>query len=612
MSLIPYRKNIYVGFCMPDKTIVIEPKFDEAFPFINGFAWVKFQGKWGIIKEVGTYQIEPKYDNIDTPYLQYYSPERPIRVGVGDKSGVIINNVEIVAPIYDFNPLQVTEGVFMVVKDEKVGYINSHQKFIIPFGDNTIFNNSFSTNGKANWLQKENTIWNIHTNQTIAINEIFDGFERELENTNAFLCYKKQENKILYGIQDISGKVIFEPILGYVWHENDGFLNVGINNLQGMYTYDFKEIFPIEYHTIIHFKDDIFTCFIDEKCILLNLKREQVFLEYIPKSAQINLIYNTYQYIEFIDKGNLNYCDFDGKIFFSIPVAEISEKHISGTYVVKVGYGPLFALITKTKTYVLDIEKHTFITLDFTILFIRFFDSTYANIIDENGREYLYNLQNGENNYPFIITLANENYYIISDKAGNYGAMDKDSNITMPLGDFKIGFNHINFGNYHRFFIQRHNKTYEHDAYGYPYWVDVIKNIVYAEDLPVIEPIDIQTIKDYKKIEIEIPETDPLYLFWKNKPTKRWRKSLKEGDVIFTERNIKDTEIVLDAFIYKLYKLPNDKLESVKQVLLDIQDLQRKHSGFIETLEREELYVFLRDASIMEGFGEIFEEFKSF
>jgi hypothetical protein len=48
------------------------------------------------------------------------------------------------------------------------------------------------------------------------------------------------------------------------------------------------------------------------------------------------------------------------------------------------------------------------------------------------------------------------------------------------------------------------------------------------------------------------------------------------------------------------------------QVLLDIQAVQKKYGGFIETLERDELYVFLNEVADYEGFNVIFEKFRSF
>ena len=47
-ELIPYRKGDKWGFCTPDKKIVISPKYDGAWEFTEGFAWVELNGKWGL------------------------------------------------------------------------------------------------------------------------------------------------------------------------------------------------------------------------------------------------------------------------------------------------------------------------------------------------------------------------------------------------------------------------------------------------------------------------------------------------------------------------------------------------------------------------------------
>ena len=44
-ELIPYRKGDKWGFCTPDKKMVVQPKYDEAWRFSEGLAWVKLNGK---------------------------------------------------------------------------------------------------------------------------------------------------------------------------------------------------------------------------------------------------------------------------------------------------------------------------------------------------------------------------------------------------------------------------------------------------------------------------------------------------------------------------------------------------------------------------------------
>lgn len=43
------------GFCTQSGRMVIKPKYDNAFPFRDGFAAVERDGKWGYINEQGVY-----------------------------------------------------------------------------------------------------------------------------------------------------------------------------------------------------------------------------------------------------------------------------------------------------------------------------------------------------------------------------------------------------------------------------------------------------------------------------------------------------------------------------------------------------------------------------
>ena len=67
-QLIPYRKGDKWGFCTPDKKMVVQPKYDDAWSFSEGLAWVKLNGKVGFIDKTGKEIVTPKYD-----YALYFS-----------------------------------------------------------------------------------------------------------------------------------------------------------------------------------------------------------------------------------------------------------------------------------------------------------------------------------------------------------------------------------------------------------------------------------------------------------------------------------------------------------------------------------------------------------
>ncbi len=63
------------GYINDEFELVIKAKYDKAYPFYNGFAWVKVDGAYGLINKDGDYVIKPKYDYVDElyRYFSYYS-----------------------------------------------------------------------------------------------------------------------------------------------------------------------------------------------------------------------------------------------------------------------------------------------------------------------------------------------------------------------------------------------------------------------------------------------------------------------------------------------------------------------------------------------------------
>ncbi|WP_182503501.1 hypothetical protein [Peribacillus huizhouensis] len=93
---------------------------------------------------------------------------------------------------------------------------------------------------------------------------------------------------------------------------------------------------------------------------------------------------------------------------------------------------------------------------------------------------------------------------------------------------------------------------------------------------------------------------------------------MADGDDIFTLKNIEATNKVLDSFINNFKKLgvkpkKGEILENVKEVVIQLNELNDKYSYFIETMEREELYEFITEADRIAGLkveGDITEEWR--
>jgi len=97
-----------------------------------------------------------------------------------------------------------------------------------------------------------------------------------------------------------------------------------------------------------------------------------------------------------------------------------------------------------------------------------------------------------------------------------------------------------------------------------------------------------------------------LQEFKNNKPTEEWRESLEEGDELFTEDAITESERVLDEFIDGLISLGDTGNEEgimklAEKAVTEFNALNEKYDYYIETLEREDLCDFIMEAAQIAG-----------
>jgi hypothetical protein len=90
-------------------------------------------------------------------------------------------------------------------------------------------------------------------------------------------------------------------------------------------------------------------------------------------------------------------------------------------------------------------------------------------------------------------------------------------------------------------------------------------------------------------------------------PTIDWKQSMLEGDDLFTEKNIADSEALFQSFLKEVTVSAEKKdaskiYSSLEKAVKGFNRLQEKHNGFIETLEREQIIEFLEEAVRLTGF----------
>ncbi|MDX1445844.1 WG repeat-containing protein [Lishizhenia sp.] len=92
--------------------------FEEAKPFVNGYAAVKLEGGWTLIDKSGELQSFPGYRELSNCGGKYFQTLERAKVGMVNAQGV-----EVIPPIYDLIT-KVSDEVVQVVKDGKVGYLH--------------------------------------------------------------------------------------------------------------------------------------------------------------------------------------------------------------------------------------------------------------------------------------------------------------------------------------------------------------------------------------------------------------------------------------------------------------------------------------------------------
>lgn len=65
VMLFPYEENGKWGFKNANDSIIIKPKFEEAYPTFNSRGRIKYNGKYGFIDEKGEIIIKPKFDSAE-------------------------------------------------------------------------------------------------------------------------------------------------------------------------------------------------------------------------------------------------------------------------------------------------------------------------------------------------------------------------------------------------------------------------------------------------------------------------------------------------------------------------------------------------------------------
>ena len=219
------------GFIDKSGKVVIPIKYDYAWSFSEGLAWVKLNGKYGFIDKTDKVVIPIKYDGVGR------FSEGLTRVKLNGKWGFIDKTGKVVIPIKYDDAWSFSEGLALVDRNNKEGFIDKTDKAVIPIKYDGAWSFSeglaeVNLNGKCGFIDKSGKV-------VIPIK--YDAAWSFSEGLALVILNGK------YGFIDKSGKVIIPIKYDYAWDFSEGLAEVRLNWKYGFIDKSGKVIIPIKY-----------------------------------------------------------------------------------------------------------------------------------------------------------------------------------------------------------------------------------------------------------------------------------------------------------------------------------------------------------------------------
>ena len=199
--------------------------FDLAGDFKNGYAIVNRKEKFGLLNANGTFNIEPKYAELA------FIGNGLIKALTDDETWGILNvNGETILP-FEYQAIgEFHEGLALVAKENKFGYINDQGLFIIPmkylFSSIMLSTGQFQ-NGFALFKQKFKSVLIDTTGKTIS----FAGSEDYGRPSAGFIPIRRNKK---WGYTDMKGKIIIQCKYEFAESFEKGFAVIKQNKMKGL------------------------------------------------------------------------------------------------------------------------------------------------------------------------------------------------------------------------------------------------------------------------------------------------------------------------------------------------------------------------------------------
>lgn len=264
-NLVPFLlKNGRYSYVLPKtKNVAFQKQFDNAMPFYNGIAFVKYRSKWGAIDSLGKYVIQPQFDyirQIPGGFIEGYSSV----YGEDEYFSAFRNN------FYSFEEFSIPDTLFQYPSK----YIPNFN-FVTHFGNESNFEDYAIVKVRNS---EDYFIVNKKLNYAVKINE--DKFERVTYNEGrAYLRLDRVDNysngffKVGFRVLNSNSSVKFvnylnvkgEFLLNENYYEYDDDIS-GFNNGLAIVKKDEKygfidssrnEIIPLKYSSLSKFSNGV-------------------------------------------------------------------------------------------------------------------------------------------------------------------------------------------------------------------------------------------------------------------------------------------------------------------------------------------------------------------
>lgn len=218
--LRPTSLNGKYGYIDRKGKIVIEAKFDLAWPFEEGLAGAMIDNKWGFIDTTGNFVIEPQFDQITAFKDGLAVVKTDEKWGYIEPSGKYFMKAQF-SSAYQFN-----EGYAAVQQNQKWGFI-SKSSMDRNIAINYKYDRAYGFHEGLAAVQIDNKWGFINTNGELVIDFKFDNVDRFTDG----LALVQIDGK--YGYIDQTGNFIIKPQFEDAASFSEGFAAVRINRKYG-------------------------------------------------------------------------------------------------------------------------------------------------------------------------------------------------------------------------------------------------------------------------------------------------------------------------------------------------------------------------------------------